>query len=125
MQIAELSTSLLPGHPRIVALENQSRDLTKQIRAEARKILKSLETAARVARRLDLGLIADQTRTRFFRGGDSLLREGEPIGAVHIIVEGPVQMRRGPHDLGQATSGAGVGGIGFPLASVFPSNHSP
>lgn len=48
-QIAELSTSLLPGHPRIVALESQSRNLSRQIRAEAIKILKSLETAARVA----------------------------------------------------------------------------
>jgi CRP-like cAMP-binding protein len=61
----------------------------------------------------DLGLIAEQTRTRFFRSGDALLREGEPIGAVHIIVEGVVQMRRGPNDLGQTAPGAGVGGLGF------------
>jgi CRP-like cAMP-binding protein len=61
----------------------------------------------------DLGLIAEQAGTRFFRRGHELLREGEPIGAVHIIVEGRVRMRRGSHDLGHATPGAGVGGLGF------------
>ena len=48
-QIADLSTTLLPGHPRIVALKTQLGDLNQQIRQEARKILRSLATAARIA----------------------------------------------------------------------------
>jgi CRP-like cAMP-binding protein len=61
----------------------------------------------------DLGLIAEQTRTRVFESGNHLLRQGEPIGAVHIIVEGRTLLRRGEQVLGHATTGAGVGGLGF------------
>ncbi len=48
-QRAELSTTLLPGHPRIRALDGQVANLGEQIRQEAEKILASLNTAARVA----------------------------------------------------------------------------
>ena len=48
-QIAELSTTLLPGHPRIRALEGQVANLDGQIRSEAGKVLTSLQTAARIA----------------------------------------------------------------------------
>jgi capsule polysaccharide export protein KpsE/RkpR len=48
-QIAELSTTLLPAHPRIRALESQLANLEPQIRSEAQKILASLNTAARIA----------------------------------------------------------------------------
>ncbi len=61
----------------------------------------------------DLGLVAEQTHTRFFRKGERLLRQGESIGAVHIVVEGQVLLRRGEQSLGRATPGAGVGGLGF------------
>ncbi len=61
----------------------------------------------------DLGLIAEQGRTRVFHKGARLLRQGEPIGSVHIVIEGRVLLRRGVHDLGRATSGAGVGGLGY------------
>jgi CRP-like cAMP-binding protein len=61
----------------------------------------------------DLGLVAEQARTRIFRKGDRLLRQGEPIGSVHILVEGRVDLRRGNQDLGRAGPGAGVGGLGY------------
>ena len=61
----------------------------------------------------DLGLVADQTRTRVFEKGAVLLRPGEPIAAVHVIVEGRVRLKRGEQILGLATPGAGVGGLGF------------
>ncbi len=48
-QIAELSTTLLPTHPRIRALQGQVANLESQIRDEAKKVLASLQTAARVA----------------------------------------------------------------------------
>jgi uncharacterized protein involved in exopolysaccharide biosynthesis/Mrp family chromosome partitioning ATPase len=48
-QIADLSTTLLPNHPRIRALNQQLRDLEGQTRREAEKIQASLQTAARVA----------------------------------------------------------------------------
>jgi exopolysaccharide transport family protein len=48
-QMAELTTTLLPTHPRIRALEGQVANLEEQIRDEARKVLASLQTAARVA----------------------------------------------------------------------------
>ena len=61
----------------------------------------------------DLGLVAELARTRVFEEGDWLLRQGEPITAVHIIIDGRVQLRRGEQALGHATPGAGVGGLGF------------
>jgi CRP-like cAMP-binding protein len=61
----------------------------------------------------DLGLIAEQTRTRVFGKGEYLLRQGEPVAAIHVIVEGRVLVRRGEQVLGGATSGAGVGALGF------------
>ncbi len=48
-QIAELSTTLLPTHPRIRALDGQVTNLEAQIREEVAKVLESLKTAARVA----------------------------------------------------------------------------
>ena len=48
-QVAELSTTLLPGHPRIRALQGQVANLETQIRGETAKVLASLQTAARVA----------------------------------------------------------------------------
>ena len=42
--IADLSTTLLDNHPRIRALRSQLADLDEQIRGEAQKVLKGLET---------------------------------------------------------------------------------
>lgn len=49
-RIAELSTTLLPGHPQIRALTSQLADYDAQIRSEARKILTGLENDAAVAK---------------------------------------------------------------------------
>ena len=49
-QIADLSTTLLEGHPRMQALRAQLIDIQRQLRSEARKVLASLENEASVAR---------------------------------------------------------------------------
>lgn len=49
-QIADLSTTLLDGHPRMQALRAQLIDIQRQLRGEARKVLASLENEASVAR---------------------------------------------------------------------------
>ena len=56
-EIADLSVALLPGHPRIRALQSQLTDLREQIRQEAQKVLRSLKTAARVAAGREASLI--------------------------------------------------------------------
>jgi len=61
----------------------------------------------------ELALVAEQGRIRLFRQGEALLRRGEPIGAVFVVLEGRVHLRRGDHELGHATAGGGVGGLGF------------
>jgi uncharacterized protein involved in exopolysaccharide biosynthesis/Mrp family chromosome partitioning ATPase len=48
-QLAELSATLLPSHPRIKQLNSELADVRAQIRAEAAKIIKSLENEAEVA----------------------------------------------------------------------------
>lgn len=48
-QLAEQSSTLLDGHPRIKELRAQIADIDRQIRDEAGKILRSLENDARIA----------------------------------------------------------------------------
>lgn len=49
-QIADLSTTLLEGHPRIKALRSQLADLDRQIRTEGRKLVASLDNEVSAAR---------------------------------------------------------------------------
>ncbi len=63
-EIAELSTTLLPNHPRIKALNSQLGDLRQQIRAEAQKVLGGLQNEARTARAREEALIADVNRLK-------------------------------------------------------------
>lgn len=58
-QIADLSTTLLSGHPRIRALNSQLVDLDGQIRTEAQKVLQGLENEARTAQMREKQLIAE------------------------------------------------------------------
>lgn len=58
-QIADLSTTLLPGHPRIKALRSQLQDLSVQIRSQARNVLESLRNQAATERSREAELIAD------------------------------------------------------------------
>ena len=71
-QIAELTTTLLPSHPRIRALEEQVANLEAQIREEAAKVLASLQTAARVAAAREQSLIAslDEAKVDVSRSND-------------------------------------------------------
>lgn len=57
--IADLSTTLLDNHPRIRALRSQLADLDEQIRGEAEKVLKSLETQVQTAKFREAQLLAD------------------------------------------------------------------
>jgi succinoglycan biosynthesis transport protein ExoP len=54
--IAELSITLLPGHPQLRALQSQLGDYDRQIRSEAGKILKGLENDAKIANQQALAL---------------------------------------------------------------------
>ncbi|WP_420960087.1 GumC family protein [Brucella sp. IR073] len=63
-QIADLSTSLLPGHPRIRALRSQLADLNQQIRAEGRKILESFENEASTAKLRETELNRELNRVK-------------------------------------------------------------
>ena len=58
-QIADLSTTLLPGHPRIKALRSQLGDLSGQIRSQASNVLDSLRNQAATERSREAELIAD------------------------------------------------------------------
>ena len=57
--IADLSTTLLDNHPRIRSLRSQLADLDGQIREEAQKVLKGLETQVQTAQFREKQLIAD------------------------------------------------------------------
>ncbi|MGE0231259.1 MAG: GumC family protein [Flavobacteriaceae bacterium] len=57
-QIAELSSTLLSRHPRIRELSAQAADLDRQIRQEADRIVKGLESEARIAAEREVELQA-------------------------------------------------------------------
>lgn len=61
----------------------------------------------------DLAIVAESMRERFFPKGTLILREGEPVTAIHVIVDGQVHLRRGGRDLGHAGPGVGLGGLGL------------
>lgn len=57
--IADLSTTLLPNHPRIKALNSQLADLNAQIRIQAEKVLAGLVNEAAAATQREQQLLAD------------------------------------------------------------------
>ncbi len=63
-QLAELSTTLLSGHPRIQALRSQLETLDRQIANEAEKIQLSLQDEANVARAREEDLIARRNQLK-------------------------------------------------------------
>lgn len=70
--------------------------------------LKRVPWLAELAAR-DLAILGDHARERFWRGGAALLRAGEPVGAVHLVVSGRVRLRRRGRELGCAAAGSAVG----------------
>ncbi|MGN6467049.1 MAG: GumC family protein [Rhizobiaceae bacterium] len=62
--IAQLSTTLLPNHPRLKALNSQLADLNQQIRVEAEKVLAGLNTQAETAKLREQQLLADLNKTK-------------------------------------------------------------
>jgi exopolysaccharide transport family protein len=62
--IDQLSTTLLPNHPRIKALRSQLAGLDRQIRAEAEKVLAGLNTEADTAKLREQQLLADLNKAK-------------------------------------------------------------
>lgn len=67
-QIAQLSASLLSGHPRIKELNAQLADLDVQVRREITRILRSIEDEAATARAQEADIGQDITRARAATG---------------------------------------------------------
>lgn len=62
--IADLSTTLLEGHPRIRALRSQLSDLDRQIRVEAEKVLAAMITEAQTAQAREAQLVSDVNKLK-------------------------------------------------------------
>lgn len=74
-QIAELSATLLPGHPRMKQLTADLAGLKTQIKAEVSKVVESLEKEARIAglREASIKQRLDEQKSRVVRtGGDEV-----------------------------------------------------
>ena len=63
-QISELSTTLLPNHPRLKSLNSQVKDFDNQIRAEARNILASLKNNVDLTRKTEADLVEEVNRLK-------------------------------------------------------------
>ncbi len=63
-QISDLSTTLLPNHPRLKSLNSQLDDFERQIRASANNILKSLENNVNLTRETEADLAKEIDRLK-------------------------------------------------------------
>lgn len=59
----------------------------------------------------ELAALAQQARERFFAKGEVLLRDEEPVPAIHFIVDGRVRLARRGRDLGTAGPGLALGSL--------------
>jgi CRP-like cAMP-binding protein len=59
----------------------------------------------------ELTALAQNTRERTFAKGEVLLHEGEPVGAVHLVVDGAVTATRHGRVLGRLGAGSALGGL--------------
>lgn len=55
-ELAEVSATLLPSHPRLKQLNSELADIRRQIRQEARKVVSSLQNEAQIARTREASL---------------------------------------------------------------------
>lgn len=63
-EISELSSTLLPNHPRIKALRSQLPEIASQIRQAANNIVRSLENNVELARKQEAALLQDVNRLK-------------------------------------------------------------
>ena len=74
--------------------------------------LKSLPTLAGLPA-AELATLAERASERFFHKGDTILREGQPVTAIYLVVEGALAIRRRGRFVARVGPGAGVGGLGL------------
>ena len=86
-QIADLSTSLLDGHPRLKGLRSQLAGIGEQIRRETRKVLASLESEANVARDREKQLIGQLENLK----ADTAVTEERQVGLKALEREATAQ----------------------------------
>ncbi|MEJ2518243.1 MAG: GumC family protein, partial [Methyloceanibacter sp.] len=70
-QLAELSATLLPSHPRIQQLRSELADVRAQIRTEAQKVVQSLENQAQIAAAREESLRASLNAAKSRTAGQS------------------------------------------------------
>lgn len=70
-QLAELSATLLPSHPRIQQLRSELADVRAQIRTEAQKVVQSLENQAQIAAAREESLRASLNAAKSRSAGQS------------------------------------------------------
>lgn len=126
-QLAELSATLLPSHPRIQQLRSELADVRAQIRIEAQKVVKSLENQAQIAAAressLRASLNAAKSRTAGLSDAEVKLRALErEAKANRDLLESYLARYRDAsarHDIGAVPAQAAI--VSRAHASVLPS----
>ena len=126
-QLAELSATLLPSHPRIQQLRSELADVRAQIRDEADKVVKSLENEAAVAAAREASLRASlnaaKTKSAGLSDAEIKLRALErEAKANRDLLESYLARYRDAsarHDMGAAPAQATI--VSRAHASVLPS----
>ena len=125
--LAELSATLMPSHPRIQQLKSELADVRGQIRAEANKVVKSLENEAQVAaaREASLRGSLNAAKTKSAGLGDSEIKlralERESKANRDLLESYLARYRDASarHDMGAVPAQAAI--VSRAHASVLPS----
>jgi len=126
-QLAELSATLLPSHPRIKQLTSELANVREQIRAEAAKIIKSLENESEVAsaRETSLRNSLNDVKTQASGQGDAEIKlralEREAKAQRDLLESYLARYRdaRARHDMGSVPAQAAI--VSRAHASIKPS----
>jgi len=125
--LAELSATLMPSHPRIQQLKSELADVRAQIRAEAKKVVQSLENEAQVAaaREASLRTSLNTAKSQSAGLGDSEIKlralEREAKANRDLLESYMARYRDASarHDMGTVPSQASI--VSRAHASVLPS----
>jgi CRP-like cAMP-binding protein len=71
-----------------------------------------------------LAALAEATRPRVFRKGETLMREGERVAANYFVIEGRLALWRGGRLLDRAEPGAAIGALGILANTPSPIDAS-
>lgn len=124
-QIAELSATLLPGHPRMKQLQSELANLRAQIKAQVTKVVDSLGSDARIAADREAGIRrrVDEMKRTLVSGAPDTARLAQLENATKAK-RAELERLQSQYEKAASSAGAGSGSVEIEIVSrAYPSNE--